>query len=88
MIFDIVVQSCTGRASLLQVCTVKPRTPETVIILLFFTISGVFLLFVPVQLVRGAYAFPRNGNYSGIFYRFWGVRTICTEASPGFSRKR
>ena len=77
-----------SRALFWPVCTVKPRIPETVIILLFFTISGVFPLFFPVLLVRGAYAFPRNGNYSHIFYRFWGLRTICTEASLGVSRKR
>ena len=51
------------------------------------TDSGVFLFFLPVQLVRGAYANPRNGNFPLIFYRFWGWRTICTEASPVFPRK-
>ena len=67
-----------SRALFLQVYTVKRRTPETVIMVVFFTDSGVFFLFFPVLLVRGAYANPRIGNYSLFFYRFWGLRTICT----------
>ena len=84
-------QSCTGRASFSIVYTVKPRIPESnnnyrIIFYRFWC----FPLFVPVQLVRGAYAFPGNGNFPLIFYRFWGWRTICygSVTTGVFPRKR
>ena len=65
-------QSCTGRASFLQVCTVKPRIPETVIIVLFFTVSGKNRETLPYKL----YAHPRNGKKYPNNYHFWGTRRL------------
>ena len=60
----------TSRGSFLPVYTVKPRTPETVIIVVIFTVSGKNRGTLQYKL----YANPRNGKNYEANYHFWGTR--------------
>ena len=72
-------ETCISRGSFLPVDTVKPRTPETVIIGYFLPFLGFFS--TPNQ--YKLYGNPENGKKKRQNYHFWGLRRLHVQLVPG-----